>query len=66
VKQARFRKQVLEAAGHQCQAEVNGLRCFITGDEYLCAHHTVPGSWDVADGVALCRRHHRAVDVHAR
>lgn len=64
-KQARFRKQVLEAAGHQCQAEVNGVRCYMRGDTVLFAHHLVRDSWDASDGVALCRRHHRLVDKHA-
>ena len=63
--QARFRRQVLQAAGFRCQRILdNGYRCPVT--EPLFAHHNVKGSYDPADGVALCRTHHREVDRHAR
>jgi hypothetical protein len=63
--QARFRREVLKAAGDRCQAMLpNGLRCPVT--EPLYAHHRVKGSYDAAAGVALCNRHHRKVDPHAR
>lgn len=63
--QARFRREVLKRDGNQCRAlNDEGTRCPARSD--LQAHHTAPGSWDPADGVTLCRAHHRAVDKHAR
>jgi predicted restriction endonuclease len=63
--QARFRREVLKAAGYRCQAMLaNGYRCTVT--EPLYAHHQVKGSYNAVDGVALCRSHHRQVDRHAR
>lgn len=70
--QARFRRAVLEHAGNQCQAIVDGVRCDVTGAENLEAHHLVVGNDDPSTGRALCkppphgRGHHRAVDPHAR
>jgi hypothetical protein len=61
--QAKFRRQVLAAAGHQCQAIENGTRCPVT--EPLVAHHLIRGSWDPQDGAALCPHHHRTIDRHA-
>jgi chromosome segregation ATPase len=56
---------------HNVSAEVsrlvapcNGLRCPVT--EPLYAHHNIKGSYEAVDGVALCNRHHREVDPHAR
>lgn len=57
--QAAFRRRVLEAADHQCQAVEDGQRCTATTE--LQAHHI-----DEHTGVALCRPHHRAIDSHAR
>lgn len=62
--QARFRRQVLAAAGDRCQYVQDGVRCAATHE--LQAHHTEPGNDDPVTGVALCRLHHRAVDCHAR
>ena len=59
-KQTRFRLQVLQAAGWQCQAIEGGQRCQVKSD--LQAHHLVvfrhTGSMDPRDGLALCRKHH--------
>lgn len=62
--QARFRRQVLAAAGGRCQYIEHGERC--TTSVGLQAHHLEAGNDDPVTGVALCRRHHRAVDPHAR
>lgn len=62
--QARFRRQVGKLYGWRCGAIENGVHCSETQD--LQAHHTQPGNDDPETGVLLCRRHHRAVDVHAR
>ena len=64
--QARFRRAVLKAAGHRCQAIENGERCPVTGAENLHAHHTQPGNDDPATGAALCERHDLMIDPHAR
>lgn len=60
----RFRTAVLEAAGYQCEAIIDGLRCEETRD--LQAHHLVGlregGSNDPDNGVALSGPHHRLVE----
>lgn len=63
-KQATFRRQVLARYDNRCAATEHGERCPATTD--LQAHHLTPGSWDPADGVPLCREHHRAIDKQAR
>jgi predicted restriction endonuclease len=62
--QAKFRRAVLNNAGHRCQHVQDGVRCPATAG--LQAHHLTPGTWNPADGAALCRQHHRAIDPHAR
>lgn len=62
-RQQRFREQVLRAAGHRCEAIIDGVRCEATTG--LEAHHLDPlrdtRSYDPSRGVALCRRcHHLA------
>lgn len=68
--QKQFREAVLKQAGtpSRCQYGMfpGGTRCTITGDENLVAHHCEPGNPDPATGLALCRPHHRELDVHAR
>lgn len=63
----RFRTAVMQAAGWQCQAIIDGRRC--TEIVALQAHHVVPlregGSNDASNGVALCGEHHRLIE-HAR
>jgi len=70
-KSAAFREVVLAAAGYRCEAIaiVDGRRC--TAVAGLEAHHEVPlregGSNDPKrNGRALCRRHHRLVDLALR
>jgi predicted restriction endonuclease len=62
--QDKFRRAVMEAAGHRCQYVDNARRCRIT--DPLQAHHLEPGNDDPSTGVALCIKHHRQVDSHAR
>jgi 5-methylcytosine-specific restriction enzyme A len=61
---------VLVAAEYRCQAIENGTRCDVTDPALLEAHHLKPvrdgGTNDPSNGVALCRRHHRAVELTAR
>lgn len=60
----RFRAAVLAKAGHRCEATIDGVRCEET--EYLEAHHLRNvrdgGTNEAANGVALCRKHHRQVE----
>jgi hypothetical protein len=63
--QHRFRVEVLDAAGHRCQwVSADGVRCEETSG--LQAHHLAlfrdTGSYDPADGVALCPAHHGAAE----
>jgi hypothetical protein len=58
--QARFRRYVLANAGYCCQYQGCAV---ITG---LQAHHTQAGNDDPQTGLALCRAHHRLVDLYAR
>jgi hypothetical protein len=62
--QARFSQSVIERAGGRCEWQENGQRCEATAN--LQAHHLAPfrqsRSYDPADGVALCPRHHSAVE----
>ena len=66
--QARFRAAVLARAGGRCEVVVDGVRCTTTLG--VQAHHVVPkregGRDDLANGVALCRRHHALVEAAAR
>jgi predicted restriction endonuclease len=59
---------VLLDAGGRCQAVIDGVRCNIWGAE-LEAHHVVGlrqgGANDPANGVALCRPHHRLAESKA-
>jgi predicted restriction endonuclease len=58
---------VLLDAGWRCQAVIDGVRCQVWGAAQLEAHHVVGlrqgGSNDPANGLALCRRHHRLADA---
>ena len=62
-----FRAQVLAAAGHRCQAVLDGARCPVTGARHLQAHHVQPlrsGGEDAPhNGVALCRCHHELAEA---
>lgn len=63
-KQRDFREAVLTAAGGRCQWVEDGRRC--TQTKHLHAHHLAvlrdTGSFNPADGVALCPRHHIEAD----
>lgn len=59
--QKRFRQETLAGAGNQCEYVEDGLRCSVTGANNLTAHHDTP-----TKGRALCCKHHRVVDPHAR
>lgn len=62
--QAAFRAAVLANADGQCEGVDDGERCPITAP--LQAHHTQEGNDDPATGRALCARHHKLEDPHAR
>ena len=67
--QAKFRAAVLDAAGSPPQCAFigdYGIRCNVTGATNLVAHHCEPGNPDPATGLALCNKHHRAIDRWAR
>lgn len=64
---AAFRAAVLLDAGGRCQAVIDGVRCNVWRPDQLQAHHVVGlrrgGANDPANGVALCRYHHRLADA---
>jgi predicted restriction endonuclease len=64
----RFARAVKKRDGYRCTFVEDGVRCSATTD--LVAHHLVPlaaqGGDDPANGVTVCRAHHRQVDRHAR
>jgi 5-methylcytosine-specific restriction endonuclease McrA len=70
--QTAWRASVLARAGIRCEAVEAGKRCIVRGAEKLEAHHVVPVREDpnlalvVTNGVALCVKHHRAVEVQLR
>jgi predicted restriction endonuclease len=57
---------VLLDAGGRCQAVIDGVRCDVVGASELEAHHVVAlrrgGADSPANGVALCRHHHRMAE----
>jgi hypothetical protein len=65
--QKQFRAAVLQRAGFQCEAVIDGVRC--TATTGLEAHHLTKlraaTSFDPAGGRCLCRSHHRLADLDA-
>ena len=61
---------MLERAGSQCQAIIDGEQCEVTNPALLEAHHLDAlrdhGRNDPDRGVCLCRHHHAVVEAHAR
>lgn len=76
--QARFRRGLMARAGGRCEwvhsvDDPDGgtrwvVRCDVTTDLRAC--HVVPlrdgGSYELSNGVLLCKTHDKATDRHAR
>ena len=61
---SRWARRVKARDGHRCTAVLpDGSRCPAT--ESLAAHHLVPGSRAIEDGITLCGPHHGMVDKYA-
>lgn len=66
-----WRDQVLQRAGHRCEAIDGSRRCYVSAPSRLFADHIVErkdggAALDVANGQCLCGKHHTLKTAAAR